>query len=124
SKSHVVKQYIDFSSQIEEAYTEIDSLIAFGKNTILRNLHDLYYAALDSVNIEYINSNIDINEIRQNSDFIFDFIVQKLRNIVFESKNMPAIREHIDLGVNVVIAHAFIECIIMENPEVDTQIRM
>lgn len=120
SKRHVIKQYLDYSSEIEKAYLEINSLVAFGKDTILRNLHDLYYSALDAVEIEYMSSNIDINLIRENSDFIFDFIVQKLRNSVFESKNIPAIKEHIDFGVNVVVAHAFIECIILENPENDS----
>ncbi|PSJ18153.1 ABC-three component system protein [Nitrosomonas supralitoralis] len=116
SKKHVIKQYLDYSSKIEEAYLEIDSLVAFGKNTILRNIYDLYYSALDEVGIDYMSSIVDINLIRRNSDFIFDFIVQKLKNTVFESKNTPVIKEHIELGVNVVVAHAFIECIILENP--------
>lgn len=116
SKSHIIKQYLDHSSKIEEAYKEIDSLIAFGKATILQNLNDLYYLALDSLNIEYLSCEIDINKVRENSDFILDFITQKLKNSVFESNNTPKFREQIELGVNVVIAHAFIECIIMENP--------
>ncbi len=116
SKSHIIKQYLDHSSKIEEAYKEIDSLIAFGKATILQNLNDLYYLALDSLNIEYLSCEIEISKVRENSEFILDFITQKLKNSVFESNNTPKFKEQIELGVNVVIAHAFIECIIMENP--------
>jgi hypothetical protein len=120
SKSHVIKQYLDYSSKVEQAYSEINSLVTFGKDTILRSLYDLYYSALDAIEIEHIATDVNTQKVRENSDFIFDFIVQKLRNVVFESNNTPAIKEHIDLGVNVVVAHAFIECVIMENPENDS----
>jgi len=120
SKSYIIKQYLDYSSKIEEAYAEINNLIAFGKDTILRNLYDLYYLALDTVNIDYLSSDINIDQVRENSEFILDFIIQKLKNTAFESKNTPEYTEQIELGVNVVVAHAFIECIIMENPENDS----
>lgn len=120
SKSHVIKQYLDHSSKVEEAYSEIDSLITFGKDTILQNLNDLYYLALDTVDIEYLTCDVDIEKVRGNSEFILDFIIKKLKNSVFESKNTPAYKEHVELGVNVVVAHAFIECIIMENPTYDS----
>lgn len=120
SKSHIIKQYLDHSSKVEEAYSEIDSLIAFGKDTILQNLNDLYYLALDAVDIEYLTCDVDIEKVRKNSEFILDFIIQKLKNSVFESKNTPAYKEHVELGVNVVVAHAFIECIIMESPAYDS----
>jgi hypothetical protein len=120
SKSHIIKQYLDHSSKVEEAYGEIDSLIAFGKDTILQNLNDLYYLALDSIEIDYLTCEVDIIKIRENSEYILDFIIQKLKNTVFESKNTPSYKEHVELGVNVVVAHAFIECIIMENPTHDS----
>ena len=120
SKSHIIKQYLDYSSNVEEAYAEINNLVAFGKDTILRNLYDLYYLALDTVNIDFLSNDIDIDQVRENSGFILEFIIQKLKNTAFESKNTPEYAEHVDLGVNVVVAHAFIECIIMENPENDS----
>lgn len=120
SKSHIIKQYLDHSSKVEEAYGEIDSLIAFGKDTILQNLNDLYYLSLDSIEVDYLTCEVDIIKIRENSEYILDFIIQKLKNTVFESKNRPSYKEHVELGVNVVVAHAFIECIIMENPTHDS----
>lgn len=120
SKSHIIKQYTDHSSKIEEAYTEIDSMIVFGKETILRNLNDLYYSALDTLNIDYLTRETDITLIRDNSEFIIEYIIRKLKNMAYESKNTPRFKEYIDFGVNVVVAHAFIECIIMESPNIDT----
>lgn len=119
SKSNIIKQYLDYSSKIEEAYREIDRMIPFGKNTILENLNNLYCSALDSLEIEYLTLEVDLEKVRENSDYILEFIVQKLKNTVFESKNTPTYKERIELGVNVVVAHAFIECIIMENPNND-----
>jgi hypothetical protein len=120
SKSHIIKQYLDHSSKVEEAYEEIDTLITFGKDVILQNLNDLYYLALDSADIEYLTCEINIKKIRENSEYILEFIIQKLKNTAFESKNVPAYKENVELGVNVVVAHAFIECIIMENPNYDS----
>lgn len=119
-KSHIIKQYLDHSSKVEEAYSDIDSLIPFGKDTILQNLNDLYYLALDSIEVDYLTCDVDIVKVRENSEFILDFIIQRLKNTVFESKNTPTYKEHVELGVNVVVAHAFIECIIMENPSYDS----
>lgn len=116
SKKHIIKQYLDFSSNIESAYDTIDSAIPFGKQIVMQNLNDLYYAALDEVNIDYFENVVDIVLIREHSEYILDFIIQKLKNLSYESNNTPNVKEQVELGVNVVVAHAFIECIVMENP--------
>lgn len=116
TKKHIIKQYLDYSKQIEEAYCDIDSLITFGKNTILSNLNQYYYAALDSLGIEYLTEEVDIRKIRESADVIIEIIISNLKNLAFESKNTPSIKETVETGVNVVVAHAFIECIIMETP--------
>jgi hypothetical protein len=121
SKGHVIKQYLEHSAKIEEAYKEIDSMVVSGKNIILGNLNDLYYAALDSLGIEYlISGEIDILRVREDSDFIIDFIIARLNSLVYESSNTPSCREQIEHGVNVVVAHAFIECVVLENPSDDS----
>lgn len=121
SKSHIIKQYLDRSSSIESAFSGIDSVVPFGKSIALRNLNDLYFEALDDVGIEHLTTEIiDIEKIREHSESIIDFIIVKLKNIAMESKNILSLREEIDAGVNVVVAHAFIECVIMETPKDDT----
>lgn len=117
SRKYIIKQYMDHSAAIEAAYEGIDSVILFGKQIVLQNLNDLYFSALDSVDIDYLFGEIDIDAIRENAIFILDFIIQKLKNTAFESKNAIEIKEQIEKGVNVIVAHAFIECIIFENPE-------
>lgn len=121
SNIHVIGQYSDYSAKIEEAYNEIDSIIISGKDIISGNLNDFYYAALDSIGIDYLCSEtIEIEKIRESSDYIIDYIITKLKNMVYESNNAPAFREQIEHGVNVVVAHAFIECVVLENPSDDS----
>ncbi|MEJ2765616.1 hypothetical protein VV869_16815 [Photobacterium sp. MCCC 1A19761] len=116
SKRHIIKQYLDFSSKVENAFFLIDSLIPFGKQIVIQSLNDLYYEALDEIDVDYFSNEIDIEKIKDNSEFILDYIIQKLICSVYESKNAPEIKEQIELGVNVVVAHAFIECVVLENP--------
>ncbi|WP_236191278.1 hypothetical protein [Pseudomonas pharyngis] len=117
AKSNIIKQYLEHSSKIEEAYVDVDVLIPFGKDMILQNLNGFYCSALDELNIEYVCESVDMDKIRVNSIFIIDFVISKLRNFVYESMNKPAYKESVELGINVVVAHAFIECVVMENPD-------
>ncbi|MCU1784457.1 hypothetical protein NTD80_17025 [Pseudomonas sp. 13B_2.1_Bac1] len=116
SRSYIVRQYLEYSSRIEDAYIDVNALIPFGKDTILRNLNGFYFAALDEVGIDYVCGPVDMLKVRDNSIFIIDFIISKLRNFAYESMNRPALKENVELGINVVTAHAFIECVVMENP--------
>ncbi|MGK0307255.1 MAG: hypothetical protein ACI8RP_000206 [Urechidicola sp.] len=118
AKKHIIQQYLNHSSKIETALKDIDSSTPFGKDKILENLNGLYYEALDQLQIEYFTEEIDMSRIRENSDYILDYIIQKLRNTSIESANKPQFKESIELGVNVVVAYAFIECIVMENPNI------
>lgn len=115
SNKHIIHQYIDHSTVVEDAYARIDAMTPYGRDTILRNLNDLYYKCLDLLGVEYFES-IDIEQVRENSDHILSYIVNQLKNFAYESKNVPSMREHVEQGVNVVVAHAFLECIIFEVP--------
>ena len=115
-KSAIIRQYLKHSKKVESSFSTIDSTIPFGKTKVLNNLNDLYYEALDFVEIDYFTGDIDIEEIKQNSCLIIEFIIEKLKNTAYASKNKPSLKEDLDLGINVVVAHAFIECVILENP--------
>lgn len=115
-KNAIIRQYLAHSQKVESSFSAIDSTIPFGKTKILNNLNDLYYEALDFVGIDYFTDEIDIEQIRVNSCLIIEFIVERLRNTAYASKNKPSLKEDLELGINVVVAHAFIECVILENP--------
>jgi len=116
SKKHIIKLYLDKSAVIEAAFEAIDSLIPFGKSVILQNLNNLYYEALDEHNIEYLGEKIDISLVQACGSSIIDSIILKLKKSIHESANPPDFIEQLDLGLKVIVAYAFIECVIMENP--------
>lgn len=117
SRKYIIKQYLDRSSTIESAYIDIAATIPFGKDIIFRTLNDLYHSVLDELDIDYFSDGqIDMEKIRNNSEFILDSIIKKLKSAICEADNAPNLKEHIDAGVNAVVAHAFIECIVLENP--------
>lgn len=115
-RSSIIREYLIYSSTIENAYDEIDRIVPFGKNIILRSLNSLYFQALDRFDIDHILGDIDIEKIRDHSEQIIDFIIDKLKDTIYKSANTPELSEYINTGVNVTVAHAFIECVIMENP--------
>lgn len=117
SRQNIVQTYQNYCLQIEESFLDIDTQIINGKTIILENLQNLYFEVLDELEIDYISVDIiDINKIRENSDDIIDYIILKLKNSSIESSNCNLPHEAIDIGIKVIVAHAFIECIIMENP--------
>jgi hypothetical protein len=116
TQKYIIKQYLDHSASIEAAYAGIDAIIPFGKQIILTSLNDLYFEALDAVGIDYLDGEIEIDAVRENSDFILGFVIRRLKNSAFESKNILSHKEPIESGINVVVAHAFIECVIFETP--------
>lgn len=116
SKSSIIRQYLRYSQKVETSFNAIDALIPFGKNKILSSLNDLYYEALDFVGIDYLLTDISIEQVRANSSSIIEFITEKLHQTAYESKNKPKLKEDLDVGINVVIAHAFIECVVLETP--------
>lgn len=117
SRQNIVQTYQNYSLQIEESFIDIDQQIINGKTIILENLQNLYFEVLDELKIDYICVDvININKIRENSDDIIDYIILKLKNLSVESNNCNLTHEAIDIGIKVIVAHAFIECIIMENP--------
>ena len=117
ARQSIVQTYQNYSLQIEESFIDIDQQIINGKTVILENLQNLYFEVLDELEIDYVCVEIiDINKIRENSDDIIDYIILKLKNLSVESNNCNLPQEAIDIGIKVIVAHAFIECIIMENP--------
>lgn len=118
-KKYIVAQYLEYSSRIEEAYLEVDSLVAFGKGTILSNLNGFYFEALSRFGVDCVCEDIDIGLVRENADALISFIIDRLRDLVVNSAKPPEYMEFVEIGVNVVVAHAFIECVVMENPEND-----
>lgn len=110
----IVQKYKSYSSHIESAYGTIEKNVVNGKQTALLILHDMYETALHKFNIDTWEP--DMDAIKQHADEIIDEVRTQLTKFLYKSSNINFTKEQMALGVDIVIAHAFVECYVLENP--------
>lgn len=114
-RKYVIVVYQKHSKIIEEAFNNLNSLIPFGKEKVLNSLNNMYYEALDIFEIDYLDDDY-LPLVQIKSIEIIDFILYKMKCKIIESDCSDFFSEDIDLGTQLIVAYAFIECQIMENP--------
>ncbi len=115
-KRNIVLQYKSYSAHIEQAYQIADKKIINGKQIALVLLNDMYHKSLDKFSIDPYE--IDIEKIRNCADEIIEDIIKQLKKFLYKSSNVPTYKEQLEIGINVIVAHAFVECLVLENPNV------
>lgn len=113
-KRRIVVQYKHYSSHIEKAYSVAEQRIINGKQTAMFLLNEMYCDSLEKYDIDPFA--VDISLIRQHADDIIEDVIKNLRKFLYRSANVTAYKEQVEIGINVVVAHAFVECFILENP--------
>lgn len=116
SKRNIVQQYKSYSSRIERAYEIADKRIINGKQSAMILLNDIYLKSLEKYDIDAFD--VDMGLVRKHADDIVGNVLKELRKFVYKSSNVPPYKELVEIGINVVVAHAFVECCILENPNV------
>lgn len=114
TKRRIILQYKSYSSHIERAYTLAEQNIINGKQTAMELLNEMYCNSLEKYNIDSFEPNIE--QIRLHADDIIDNVIKQLRKFVYNSANVNKYKEQIEIGLNIVVAHAFVECCVLENP--------
>jgi hypothetical protein len=116
SQKKIVQQYKSYSARIETAYDVVDKDIINGKQTAMALLNGMYFTALEKYDIDPFD--VDIEVVRKNADDIVLNIIKQLRKFVYKSANVAKYKEQVEIGIKVVVAHAFVECVVLENPNV------
>ena len=114
NKRRIVLDYKSYSSVIETAYTVAEKNIVNGKRTSMRLLQNMYFSALEKNGVDAFEPEID--QIRECADEIVEDVIRQLKAFVYASANTVKFKEYIEIGINVVVAHAFVECYVLENP--------
>ncbi|HGY9608531.1 MULTISPECIES: hypothetical protein [Vibrio] len=114
TKRRIVLQYKSYSSHIEKAYTLAEQNIINGKQTAMELLNEMYCNSLDKYGIDSFEP--DIEQVRQHADDIISDVIKQLRKFVYSSANVTQYKEQVEIGLNVVVAHGFVECCVLENP--------
>ncbi|EAZ1367831.1 hypothetical protein BRQ74_23070, partial [Salmonella enterica] len=107
-------QYKYYSSHIERAYSLAEQNIINGKQSALELLNGMYCNSLEKYDIDSFEP--DIAKVRQHADDIISDVIKQLRKFVYSSANAIKYKEQVEIGLNVVVAHAFVECCVLENP--------
>lgn len=116
SQRFILTQYQTYSATIETSYANIDKSIVNGKAKVLIILEQLYAKALSEFGLDLHWDEMNIEIIRDNADSIIEKIIKDLKVFCYKSANVPPDKESVEIGVNVIVAHAFVECLILENP--------
>ncbi|PKK88881.1 MAG: hypothetical protein CVV64_16690 [Candidatus Wallbacteria bacterium HGW-Wallbacteria-1] len=113
----LIYRYSEYGRAIEIAYHQLNQDVNNGRNKALRKIHDLYKEELASNSISLLNP--ELNKIRSLADTIVKKISTKL--IAFVKTNDASLQdihmEDLEFGINLIIGHAFVECIILEAPQ-------
>ncbi len=110
----IVQQYKFYSSKIEMAYDIVEKNLVNGKQQAMLTLQKMYVTALNKFNIDYFDP--DMNLIHRHADDIIDETIKQLTKFLYNSANVCFTKEQMIIGINVVVAHAFVECYVLENP--------
>lgn len=114
SKRRIVLQYKSYSSHIESAYTLAEQNIINGKQTAMELLNGMYCNSLEKYEIDSFDP--DIVKVQKHADEIISDVIKQLRKFVYSSANVTQYKEQVEIGLNVVVAHGFVECRVLENP--------
>ncbi|HGN9466899.1 MULTISPECIES: ABC-three component system protein [Providencia] len=114
SRRRIILQYKSYSSHIERAYTLAEQNIINGKQSAMELLNEMYCNSLEKYGIDSFEP--DITKVRQHADEIINDVIKQLRKFVYSSANVTQYKEQVEIGLNVVVAHAFVECCVLENP--------
>ncbi len=100
-------------ADLERAYKTLEEVRSNGKEAILNIIHLKYK---EEISLGFENYNEKLKYIQNNSDNIFGTIVKKLEKMIYSSSNLDATQEDVEIAVKVILADAFINCLIMEKP--------
>lgn len=102
---------------IESAYENLDSYNPGNKKILLDYINSLYLEILGEISSDVSKSKIEIINENDNGDLILEKVLNKLILSVFNLHNdIP--KENLVLSLTIIVYHAFVECKILENPNV------
>ena len=104
----------------DAALNIVDDYDTMAKARILKNIFEIYKGYKNELLLTKKDESVrDIDIIRLNADRIIDHVFEVLKErIIAGYSNEKIVREDIDEGLPIIVCYAFIECKILEKPEV------
>lgn len=109
--------YAENSVLVEKSISELDLNIHNGSKKLKKQIRRFYRKALSDLEI-LTPDGLDLAILRQRSSEVIDDVFAMTKAIVEGSSDLLAgfYQEDINLGVELIVTHSIVECIVLENP--------
>jgi hypothetical protein len=114
TSQNIIEAYKPLSSYLNSVYSDLEKIRISPRERVLQRLQNAYINELSKYEN---NENKTLEIVKANSDVIFFRIKEQIKNIVISSSNNISSEEDIDIALNVILADAFVNCIIMESED-------
>ena len=111
---YIIEIYKSHNKDLDNAYYILEQERPGRKQKLSANINSHYKQELNKLNEKHIE---DIVTTQEWSDSILENIIKNLNDKVLASSNLNAYNEDIEKALNLIVANAFIECLILENPQ-------
>ena len=108
---YLINEYSFYGKILEGIYETLEEQNPGKKGTLLGRIFEFYKA--EKRNLTQTD-NIDV--IRENADSIIENIIKKLDAEILKSSNLESYNEEIYSAIQIIVADAFIQCKILEDP--------
>lgn len=110
----IIESYKNNIIDLNKVYNTLEEERTGQTDKLLQVINDIYEEEI----VDFIeDDSINIDLLREKSDEVFENILNKLKKEVLESANLDAYNEDVHIAVRLIVADAFIRCIVLENPE-------
>ena len=114
---YIIESYKDYTIDLNNVYNTLEQAKPGKKQKLLDTIRDCYKQELSKLKENEKNELVDILVIKKYSDSILENIKQNLHTKILGSSNLDAYNEDVDKTLNLIVADAFIACIILKNPQ-------
>lgn len=118
----LIEEYGEYGQNVIKALSTVDQEKIGSEQKILKLISSFYKESLGELKKYHESTDQErdfIESIREHSDQIIEAVINKLVDVVNRSSNGSEMAEEdLTLGANYVVAHAFIECKVLERPAI------
>ena len=117
----IIEEHAVYHPLCDAALNIVDDSNTRAKAKILKNILEIYKRYRDELLLTKTNESVrDIDIIRENADLIIEHVTEVLQErIIAGYCNETFVAEDIHEGLPIIVCYAFIECKILEKPEVE-----
>jgi hypothetical protein len=115
----IIKEHAAYYTYCDDTLNIYDDSNMGSKAKILRCVRNWYLESKGQMLLELKKSkDADIDKIRNNADFLIESVINKIKQVIYESNNIiDSNIEEITIGITCFVCYCFMKCKILEKPK-------